>query len=162
MFQKIKHLLLFLTLTVGVYSCAKKKTFSQSPIIEYKSFTPFVGDSADMVIGFSDGDGDIGKAQEDKTNNLFMTYYYKDTVTLKYVAFYNPLLPVGSDSLRTPYTIRKPSDDYSGKPISGEVSVRISQFRHSKKYKSIKYVIYMLDNGGHKSNILTTPELIVP
>lgn len=159
MFQKIKHLLLILALAAGVYACVKKKTFSQKPEIEYKSFTPFTGDSADMVIGFSDGDGDIGNKTGDTTKNLYMNYYYKDTITQKFVAFYDAF---GNDSLRTGYTIRKPSDSYDGKSISGEVAVRISKFRHSKKIKTVKYVIYMFDNKGNKSNVLTTPELIVP
>ena len=68
MFQKIKHLLLILAITAGVFACVKKKTYSQNPEIEYKSFTPFTGDSADMVIGFSDGDGDIGILPDDATS----------------------------------------------------------------------------------------------
>src|SRR5438067_1186723 len=109
MFQKIKHFLLILTLIAGVYACVKKKTFSQSPEIEYKSFTPFTGDSADMVIGFSDGDGDIGNKTGDTTKNLYMIYYYKDTITQKFRAFYDPFQ---NDTSRTGYTIRKPSDSY--------------------------------------------------
>ncbi|HWY11498.1 MAG TPA: hypothetical protein VN026_09240 [Bacteroidia bacterium] len=159
MFQKIKHLLLILALIAGVYACVKKKTFSQKPEITYKSFTPFVGDSADMVIGFSDGDGNIGAAIGDTTKNLFMNYYYKDTISQKFVAFYDAF---GNDSLKTGYTIRKPSDSYEGKSISGEVAVRISKYRHSKRIKTIKYVIYMFDEKGNKSNVLTTPELTVP
>lgn len=159
MFQKIKHLLLILALMACAYTCVKKKTYSQKPEIEYMNFTPFPGDSGDMVIGFSDGDGDIGAKVGDTTKNLYMTYYYKDTITLKYVAFFDAF---NNDSLRTGYTIRKPTDSYEGKPISGEVAVRISKYRHSKKYKAVKYVIFMFDSKGNKSNILTTPELLVP
>ncbi len=160
MFQKIKHLLLIPALIAGVYACVKKKTFSQKPEIEYKNFLPFpTGDSCDMVIGFSDGDGDIGKAQEDKTYNLYMIYYYKDTITQKFRLFYDATI---NDSVRTGYTIRKPTDSYEGKSISGEVSVRIPKFRHSKKVKTFEYVIYMFDNKGNKSNVVTTPVLTFP
>ena len=151
---------MFAALVVCLYSCVKKKTYSQNPQIEYKSFTPLLGDTAaELVIGFSDGDGDIGKEKEDKTNNLFMTYYYFDTVTSKFRAFYDAFI---NDTLRIPYTVRKPIDDYSGKPISGEVAVRINQYRPTKKHKRIKYVVYLLDNANNQSNVLTTPELQVP
>jgi len=136
----------------------KLKTFSQTPVIEYKSFNPLLGDTAaDLVITFSDGDGDIGKEKEDKANNLFMTYYYFDGT--KFRAFFDSF---NNDTLRIPYTIRKPIDDYEGKPISGEVAVKLNQYRPTKTHKRIKYVMYMLDNANHKSNVLTTPELQVP
>lgn len=156
---KFKHILLLL-LAIGLYaSCVKKKSYSQNPEIEFKSFVPYAGDTADLTIAFSDGNGDIGKAQEDQTKNMFMTYYYFDTLTSKYTAFYKPEL---LDTLRMDYTIRKPNDSYNGKPISGEVMVRINEYRHSKKIKKIKYVIYIVDNANNKSNVLTTTEIIVP
>ena len=159
MLKVIKYILIFTVLTGGLYSCVKKKTYSQSPQVEFKDFILFAGDSADMVISFSDGDGDIGKVAGDSTQNLWMNYYYKDTLTGKYRAYYDH---TNNDSLRTGYIIRKPSDNYEGKPISGEVAVRIGKYRHSVKIKAIKYVIYMYDNQGNKSNVLTTPELLVP
>lgn len=160
MFSKIKYSLMIVGLLACFYACVKKKTYSQSPQIEFKSFTPLLGDTAaELVIGFSDGDGDIGKDKEDKTINLFMTYYYFDTVTNNFHAFYNAFT---LDTTRIPYTIRKPIDDYNGKPISGEVAVKINQYRPTKKHKRIKYVMYMLDNANHQSNVLTTPELQVP
>lgn len=156
---KIKHILLLVAATALYPACVKKKSYSQSPEIEFKSFVPFAGDTADFTITFSDGDGDIGKAQEDQTKNMFMTYYYLDTLTGKYVAKYDFN---NSDTVRLDYIIRKPKDEYTGKPISGEVLVRINEYRHSKKVKKLKYVVYIVDNANHKSNILTTPALDAP
>lgn len=141
------------------HSCVKKKDYSLKPEIEFKSFNPTGDYSGIMVIGFSDGDGDIGKEKEDATYNLFTTYYYFDSLTSKFTAFYDNF---NKDTLRTPYTIRKPSDDYKGKPISGEAAIEMNQYRHSVTVKKLKYVIYIVDNAGNQSNVLTTPELIVP
>jgi hypothetical protein len=158
--KKIKYLIFFTVVITGFNSCVKKKNYQKNPVLEYKSFTPLLGDTAaNLVIGFTDGNGDIGKEQEDKTNNLFMTYYYFDATSNKFVAIYDPFI---KDTTRIPYTIRKPSDDYNGKSISGEIAVRINQYRPSKTQKRIKYVMYLIDNAGNKSNILSTPELIVP
>ena len=155
----LKYLLLFVTVGVFVYACVKKTTYAPTPEIEYQAFYPFVGDSADLQIKFKDGDGDIGVSASDSTRTLWVTYYYKDTVTQKYIGYYRPLF---NDTLRTGYIIKSPSDSYKGKPISGEISVRLQQLRHSKKIKNIKYVVYIFDKAGNKSNIITTPELFVP
>ncbi len=159
---KLKHIIYLVALIFIYNACAKKKTYSQNPEIEYKSFIPYLyplGDSAILTINFADGNGDIGKTLEDTTKNLFMTYYYKDSVTQKYTAYFDPQI---NDTARNPFTIRKPNDSYNGKPISGEVAVRIPAYRHSKKIKNLLYVIYIFDNAGNKSNILSTPVLIVP
>ncbi len=160
MIIKIKYFIAVAALLGCLFACVKKKSFSQSPEIEFISFTPYgLTDTADLVLGFSDGDGDIGKEKEDKAYNLFMTYYYFNTDSNRFMAYYSAAL---LDTVRLPYTIRKPSDDYNGKPISGEVSVKINGYRVSKTHKRIKYVMYMLDNGNHVSNLLSTPELNVP
>jgi hypothetical protein len=156
MIVKYKYLLLIFAAFAMYTGCVKKKVYSQSPEIEYKDFGVLGGDSAEMVIGFSDGDGDIGS---DGTKNMFITYYYRDTVTGKYKGYYNPST---LDTVRFLYTIRKPTDNYEGKSISGEVAVVINEFRHSKKIKNLKYTIYINDEAGHKSNVVTTPELTVP
>jgi len=155
-----KYLLFFGIVSLLVVACVKKTSYPTVPVIEYKDFFTFPGDSADIQIKFTDGDGDIGVAEQDSTKTFWVTYYYKDTVTQTYRA-YTPCLS-GCDSLRTGYIIRSPVDSYKGKPISGEVSVRLQQFRHSKKIKNVKYVIFLFDEAGNKSNIITSPEITVP
>lgn len=142
-----------------MFACIKRKTYSNTPEIEYKAFYPYPGDSADFVIKFNDGDGDIGTDDGDTTKTFYVNYYYKDTVTGKYVGYFSPFL---NDTLRTGYIIKKPSNEYLGKPISGEISVRLQQYRHSKKIKHVKYVTYLFDKKGKKSNVVTTPEITVP
>lgn len=141
------------------FSCVKKTTYPKDPQIEYKDFYPFAGDSGQIAIKFTDGDGNIGVGSEDTTRTLFITYYYKDSISHQYVGYYSQIF---NDTLRTGYVVRAPADSYLGKPISGEVSVKLQQYRHSKKIKNVKYVIYLYDKDGNKSNVITTPELDVP
>ncbi len=141
-----------------IYSCVKKNSYPTTPEIEYQAFYPYVGDSADLQVKFTDGDGDIGVTEGDSTKKLWITYYYWDTVKHIYTGYFRPLF---NDTLRTGYIVKSPADSYKGKPISGEISVRLQQMRHSKKIKNIKYVVYLLDAAGNKSNVLTTPEIRV-
>jgi hypothetical protein len=154
-----KYLLIFSIVAVAIYSCVKKTTYPTVPIIEYRNFIAFDGDSADLQIRFTDGDGDIGVSESDSTKTFWYTYYYQDTVSLNYVGYYRPLF---NDTLRVGYMIKSPSDAYKGKPISGEVSVRLQKYRHSKRIKHVKYVVYLLDAAGNKSNVVTTPAITVP
>ncbi|MES2567106.1 MAG: hypothetical protein V4565_09590 [Bacteroidota bacterium] len=155
----LKYFLFFGTISIVVFSCVKKTSYPTVPEIEYKAFYPYAGDSADIQIKFTDGDGDIGGSESDSTRNFWVTYYYKDSVTNNYTAYY---IAQDNDTLRTGYIIKAPSDGYKGKPITGEVNVRLQQLRHSKKIKNIKYVVYLYDASGNKSNVITTPEISLP
>ena len=150
-----KYLLFCSIVCVTLLACVKKASYPTIPVIEYKDFFPFVGDSADLQAKFTDGDGDIGVIDEDSTRTFWVTYYYKDTITNKYVGYYRAN---EQDTLRTGYIVKTPDDSYKGKPISGEINVRLQQFRHSKKIKHVKYVFYLVDKAGNKSNVVTTPE----
>lgn len=140
-------------------ACVKKKDYPKIPSIEYKDFIPYTDESGDLQIKFSDGNGDIGVNEGDSTKTFFVTYYYQDTVSKKFVGYYSTAI---NDTLRTGYIINTPSDAYLNKPISGEISVRLQQFRHSRKIKHIKYVMYLMDKEGNKSNVVTSPDITVP
>lgn len=155
-----KRIIFLLSSSLLIFSCVKKTVYDAVPEIEYSSFTPYTDETADISIKFKDGDGDIGvQGTADSTKNFWVNYYYKDTITQKYVAF---CYGCGTDSLKTSYGVRAPDGSFAGKPISGEISVHLQQYRHSKKIKHIKYVVYLFDKAKHKSNIITTPEITVP
>jgi hypothetical protein len=157
-----KYLFIFSVIGFIAYACVKKTTYPTTPEIEYSDFIPFVGDSADLKIKFTDGDGDIGVSGNDSTRNLWYTYSYLDTITLQYRAYtiYDPVTG-NDDTLRNSYIIKAPIDSYKGKPISGEINVRLQRFRHIRKVKNLKYVFYLFDEAGNKSNVVTSPVITV-
>jgi hypothetical protein len=154
-----KYLFLVVLASFFTYSCIKKKTYPTAPEIEYKDFLLYPGDTASLVIKFTDGDGDIGVSSTDSTQTLFYTYYYYDNDLQKFRAYYSSSL---GDTLRTGYVVRSPTDSYKGKPISGEFSIRLQEYRHSTDVKRLKYVVVLYDNAGHKSAPITTSEINVP
>jgi hypothetical protein len=157
-----KYLFIFLTIALVTYACVKKTTYPTVPAVNYSDFIPYAGDSADLKINFTDGDGDIGASENDSTRNFWYTYYYKDTITQQYRGYVIYDSSGNEDTLRSSYIIKAPDDkSYDGKPISGEVSVRLQKFRHSKKIKNVKYVFYLFDKAGNRSNIASSPEILV-
>nr|MDQ3049005.1 hypothetical protein [Bacteroidota bacterium] len=72
--------ILFCT-AIFMSSCVKEKTFPPEPIIEFVEFISYNPDSADCIIKFKDGDGDIGILEGDTASDddFKMKYLYKDT-----------------------------------------------------------------------------------
>jgi hypothetical protein len=139
------------------HSCIKKNKYPVTPTIDYKSFVAFPGDSADLQISFTDGDGDIGLGDNKLTRNFYYTYYYKDTVSGDYLPYYTP----SHDTLTVGYIISSHSSSYEGKSIKGDINIRIQQLRHDTWIKKVKYVFYLFDAAGNKSNVVTSPEITI-
>ncbi|MES2515335.1 MAG: hypothetical protein V4580_14375, partial [Bacteroidota bacterium] len=159
---KVLFTYLFIAIVVMIicYSCIKRPNYPTTPTIEYKGFRAFSGDSADLQISFTDGNGDIGVGANDSTRTFWYTYYYKDSVNQPYTGYaYTNLTTNQRDTLRIGYVVRSPADSYKGKPISGEINIRLQQFRHLTEIKHVKYVFYLLDASGNKSNVVTSPEI---
>jgi hypothetical protein len=153
---------------IGIISCKKPVEYPFIPSIKYKSFE--LKDTIDLldnktkfgILTFSviDGDGDIGlditetDPPFDTTSiyyhNLFMTMYEKvngvfDTVELTVPANY-----------RIPYAVQEGQN----KTLKADIKVQIN-FYFPIKYDTIKYDFYIYDRSLNKSNVESTPEIIL-
>jgi len=147
-------------------SCIKKPVYPSEPVIAYKDFlrygtNPLVPDSVDLVISFTDNEGDIGLGQSDtsgifKYGNLIMTYYYYDKDSLQWFTLDDPTTPTVADTLRFYYRVPPvlPDDDDS-EPMKGLIYAKQKPF--FVVHDSIKYEVYMYDKALHKSNVIETP-----
>lgn len=152
---------LFFILGLGgviLFSCAKRPNYLKTPQIEFKEFKVLSKDSAFLVINFSDGDGDIGGGPNGG-GNFFITYYFWNKDSSKYILFLDTTFYQDSIDVRT---FPSPSDAYKNKPISGEIALLMSPFRPDNSIKKFKYLFFIKDNAGNKSNIIQTPELNAP
>lgn len=76
--MKLKSFAIYITLSLLCVSCFNAPEYPDIPEIQLKEIrtsrnTPFSGDSVIVVIGFQDGDGDLGKSNPlDTTPNLFI------------------------------------------------------------------------------------------
>lgn len=137
-------------------SCIKKKDFPVIPNIkfEYLNQTP---DSVNIVISFTDGDGDIGNimTQDSTTTSLFIEYYeLRNNIWHHIIA----------DSLDVPYYYVIPSvtPDSKNKTLEGEINVAIeSYYNPFTPYDTIKYTVQLFDRAKNASNIVETNSIIV-
>jgi hypothetical protein len=147
---------IFLVFYIG-YSCVKPKTTNPVPVLEYIEFAKagksvFTGqDTANLVIAYEDGDGDIFRdSKSNDPNMVFIPYAFYDDSN-KYVK-------------GTPFTyvLTQPlENNYKGKSIKGEIIVPFRQIRPNDKIKKIKYEFFMLDMKNNKSNVVITPDIIL-
>lgn len=146
-------------------SCLKREEFPEEPLITFKEFN-VSGDSGQLVVTFTDGNGDIGLNEWDTVPpydlengeyyNLLLDYYEKQNgVWINY-----------TDSLPVPYYYRIPIITPSGqnKALEGEIAVDLvpTYYNPFSPYDTIKFSVQLIDRALNKSNIVETGEIIVP
>jgi hypothetical protein len=163
--RKYLYSTFFVLVTVVFLSaCIKEKNFSSLPIIKFKNFILYSKDSADIIISFTDGDGDIGLTQEDTSGvfgpssfynkNLYIRYLYK-TFDGRFV----PYEKAPGDTLDFAYRIPKLiPDNQQKRALSGEIRVNLNKV--IAIHDTIQYDVYLIDKALHKSNVVNTGTII--
>ena len=171
--SKFKHMksfakILIITTIVLLsgFSCQKFESLPDIPLISFKSFilkdtTDALGNEGkigELTFDFEDGDGDIGLTQPDSlsvdsTNfNLFFTLFGKID---------GEFTEVSENDLETPLNYRIPYIEKEGqnKALKGEIQIDFIYLLF--EYDTFKYSFYLVDRALHKSNVETTPEIIM-
>lgn len=132
------------------------------PLIEYKDFKAWKvagSDTAYMVIGYEDGDGDIFRDNNVNGPNLVGTFYYLNSATNQFTSVKDIIT---NDTMRITQTILQPVDgNYKGKAVKGEMFIPWNPFRTGDSVKVFKYTLYIVDEAGNKSNVITTPSFTI-
>ena len=161
-----KILILIITVLLSGLSCQKIESLPEIPSISFKSFILIdtidalgnEGKIGELTFDFEDGDGDIGLSQPDSlsadsTNfNMFFTLFNKTN---------GEFIEVSDSVLETPLNYRIPYIEKEGqnKTLKGEIQVDFIYLLF--EYDTIKYSFFIVDRALHKSNVETTPEIIL-
>ena len=161
---------LFFIICVLIFlsSCIREKSYPIIPAIKFKSFTHFGLDSANVIISFTDGDGDIGLSQGDTTGdfNSKSKYYYNFYARYLYKAVdgtFKTFQTALGDTLDYKYRIPKLlTGQEQRKALSGEIKVKLySPLTQDTSIHFIQYDIFIIDRALHKSNTVNTGTLIL-
>lgn len=152
--MKLKYLITA-SLLIGVLNaCKKEDEYPVEPVIAFRDFVKFKdtngADSLQLTVSFTDGDGDIGNLENDQNpqSKLYSRYFEKingvfTEINLGFPPSGIPYVPVSGRN----------------KNISGDISV--SLFANPLKVNdTVRYEVYITDRAGHKSNAVTSSELI--
>ncbi len=159
----------FVSLFIGILipSCVKKPVYPSTPVIAYQDFIRYgksflTPDSAELVISFTDNEGDIGLTQKDtfginKLGNLWMIYYYLDTLSGKFVPYdlikSTPEIDTLKISYRVPVVLREQD---KSEPVKGLIYAKLKQ-PSMAYHNKVMYKVYLFDLAGHYSNRIDTP-----
>jgi hypothetical protein len=160
------YILFFLAVLFTAFSgCMKKQSYSDTPEIGYLGFE-LIYDTAQVVrtgilsISYQDGNGDIGLSPSDtfppyQRNgqyyyNYVITYFEKQNGVFKQV------------DLTIPFSLRIPvlTPDDPNKAIKGYILDTIGLYP-PPLHDTIKFEAFIYDRALNKSNVITTPEIIL-
>ncbi|MBA2612875.1 MAG: hypothetical protein H0U95_12955 [Bacteroidetes bacterium] len=161
-FRKMRFIVIIFLICIVGFACVKRPTKSPVPTIEFIDFTsskPNGIDAGSMILGYEDGDGDIFREKTTPPSpNLIMKFYYYNNGTHKFTGFFDTNI---SDTFNIAKMILQPGDGFKGKSIQGNIYIPMNEFRPADSIKIFKYVVFAVDEAGHNSNILTTPQFTV-
>jgi len=144
--------------------CLKTEEFPDEPAIAYKAFTQY-GDSASIVVSFTDGDGDIGLDQGDTTgpyapgetfyHNFFVEYY-----TLENGVWSAPF----EFALPLYYRVPVVTPTGQNKSLEGEIAVALKPYPTlpGTSGDTIRYSVKLVDRALNESNLVFTEAVVVP
>ena len=172
-FMKVRYFS-FTLILIGmiISSCRKPDEFPVEPIITFKSVSTIQnlqGYDAKIIVvlGFTDGDGDIGYKQpgendpifDDTTSIYFSNYFARYSILRNgvWLTTESPILPP-RDSLegRIPYL----TPDSKNKSLKGEISCEFFTPFFAIQ-DTFRLDLYIYDRSLHKSNVVTTAEFII-
>jgi hypothetical protein len=142
--------------------CLKPEEFPKEPRVTFKSFD-LLGDSASLVIAFTDGDGDIGLDPSDSGPpfdtasstyfNLFVEYSELREGAWVTVPFAEPIA----------YRIPRITPMGQNKTLEGEIAVAIDPFPLFIQLDSgtVRYSVELLDRALNRSNKVFSREILV-
>ena len=163
--KDFKYILIIAVTGISLFSaCVKEKTFPPQPVIEFKQYISHGLDSADCIIAFKDGDGDIGILPDDTItpNDFKMKYLYKDVDGI-FKPFDVIDTTAAMDTLFYSYRVPNLTPDGQYKALDGEIRAKLRAAPiYFPGHHTVKFEITLRDRAGHVSNMVSTNEISVP
>lgn len=162
-------LLAFIAATAGWLSgCLEAVSYPDEPNIYFKALEiNATGAGSELVIGFTDGDGDIGLDQADTAgvfcpdtclyhHNLFCDYFeLRDGEWVEVV----PSNPVG-EPVRFYYRVPPIEPSGQNPALRGEIRVDMAPAYLISAWDTFRFEIQLVDRAFNHSNVVTTPAFV--
>jgi hypothetical protein len=146
--------------------CIKDESFPNEPAIEFNQYIRYGNDSAEFVINFTDGDGDLGLSSKDTNSpfhqggnyhfNLRLKYLYLDTATGQWVPFVTNF-PNNGDLLEWNFRFPRVLKKDNSKAVKGEIHSRMYAPYYVPGHTKYRFECFIYDRALNKSNVITSP-----
>jgi len=139
----------------------KEEEYPIEPVLTFQELKTFNGDSARLILGFTDGDGDFGLNDNDTmAPNFCGTCPYHQNLILDYYELQDGEWTEVEAAL--PFNVRVPYLQPTGQKKSqkGKIDVLMLDYYLETPFDTFKFVIKGYDRALHVSNILETSAFI--
>jgi hypothetical protein len=164
--KNLKYFALIAFVSIAVLSgCVKEKDFPVQPVIAFKQYLNYSNDSADCIITFKDGDGDIGILNSDTVtpNDFKLKYLYKDTTDGQFKPFDAIPGTPAMDTLFYSYRVPNLTPEGQYKALDGEILAKLRAAPiYYPLHHTVKFEIQLRDRAGNLSNRAMTSEIYIP
>ena len=147
-------------------SCFKGETYPDEPIISDANVV-VTNDSAVLTFSFTDGDGDIGLADDELDAPYDSASYYHFNLYLEYfekqdAGGWEPGLDAEGDTIVFKYRLEPIIVQGKKKGIKGTMDVVINPFYNAASPESdtIKYSVKLIDRALNESVVIETDPII--
>lgn len=159
--MKLKLVFVFTISILGILSCYKTPEYPIIPTLEFDKFEKqndvfTLGDTGNLLLKFTDGDGDLGKLNNQDSSSKIVYRNLRDSVFF---------------SMDNMYIIPQIPKKGTTNAIDGTIAIKLSSalFNSYEAYFITKgitvdtftYQMYITDRANHKSNIIITPPIVV-
>lgn len=143
-------------------ACRPEEAFPVEPKLEFRSFELF-GDSASLVVYFTDGDGDVGLDEGDTQPPFDTGAYYNNFFVEHYQLVDGEWQHYPFQGLPMYYRVPRLTPTGQNKALEGEIALAIHPFPVfiAPGADTVRYSVMMVDRALHQSNTVNTNDIVV-
>ncbi len=162
---------MLIVMMLSFQACIKDHDYSIEPVLKYKDFHQIRNLSGQLaegilVLEFTDGDGDIGLGQDDTLPPFHLggDNYFNFYIDL-FIRKEGQYIPVTFPDTGYSFNSRIPPIQFNGNSIAikGEIEYTFDMLIMKPFLQSDTIMIetYIKDRALHKSNVVSTPDIIM-
>ena len=154
-------------LFVPLAGCLPEPNFPDEPVIEFQSFELTSDGGRELVIQFSDGDGNVGLGQNDTLPPFCPTCEFHQNLKCEYQEWRNEEwveIALNPDAGQIPFYYRVPQATPTGQNQSqnGTIAVAMNSWYLNSAYDSVRFRIVLYDRDLNASNEAYTLPVLKP
>lgn len=165
------NLISLIIVVIALFSCSKEKDYPPEPVIEYKNFIyDNNAKEGNLIIGFTDGDGDIGLKPDQNyppyDSSSIYHYNFYIHIFKKVNGTYLPFVIFNTstqqnDTIVFKYRIQYIEPVSANGSLKGELNTKmdIGLMLPYLNNDTVLFKAYIYDRALHKSNIINTSDL---
>lgn len=150
-----------------LWGCLPEPNFPDEPAIEYRSFELITGGGRELVLGFTDGDGNVGLAQRDTFPPFCATCEHHQNLKCEYQELRNGAwveITLNPDAGQIPFHYRVPPAAPTGQNPSqnGTIAVEMNSWYLNSEFDTLRFRVTLYDRDLNPSNEVFTEAILKP